>query len=294
MSALEAFHKTVFVAPAPSVQRYLSSYYFFQCVAADGHELEDLIHPEWPSARFTLSGASRGGLVNEIAEYAGPATLMGPTSKAMRIYCGTTDMFGAGILPLGWYRLTKSAANDWANKAIDVHKHPKFAVFAAIWEAIRNQKDPEEIAWTIDGLVLRAIAEPDPFETDIEAVHMALTDANIASVAELSEVTGIVSQRLERLCRRVFGFPPKRLLRRQRFLRTLASALMDPELKWSAALDDHYFDQAHFNRDFHEFMGMGPSTYLAMPRPISKAAVQARAEMLGKPLLGLQRPGFVD
>lgn len=294
MPPLDPLNTTIFVAPALSVQRYLSSYYFFQCDAAEGQELEDLIHPEWPSARFILSGVLRGGLVNDQAEIAPPASLMGPTSKAMRIYCGTTSMFGVGLLPLGWYRLTKAAAHDWANKAGDVQTQPEFAVFATIWEAIRNCQDAEEIAAIVDDIILRAIAGPDPLETEIEKVHMALTDADIGNVAELSSVTGIRAQRLERLCRRVFGFPPKRLLRRQRFLRTLANVLMDPELKWSAALDDHYFDHAHFSRDFQEFMGMRPSQYLAMQRPISKAAVQARAKMLGDPLQGLQRPGHFD
>jgi len=294
MSALTPFNRTIFVSPALSVQRYISSYYLFECETAEGQELEDLIHPEWPSARFTLSGTSRGGIFDEVAGISPPVSLMGPTSKATRIYCGTTNMFGIGLLPLGWYRLTNAPADQFANKANDVQHYPAFGVFMRIWEKIRELHDAEEIALIVDDIILRTISGPDPLEADIEAVHMAVTDADISSVAELSSATGISSQRLERLCRRVFGFPPKRLLRRQRFLRTLAKVLMEPELKWSSALDDRYFDHAHFSRDFQEFMGMGPSQYLAMPRPISKASAQARVQMLGDPLQGLQRPGFID
>jgi AraC-like DNA-binding protein len=273
----------------------VSSYYLFSCDIGDSEEqLEDLIHPEWPSARYTLEGVSRGGLVTDPPEIAPPATMMGATSKAVRICCDKTVMFGVGLLPLGWYRLTTANASLWANRACDIEQEPAFSVFAAIWHAIRDCRDADEIAALVDDIVLRSISRPDPLEADIEAVHMALTDADTANVAELSAVTGISSQRLERLCRRVFGFPPKRLLRRQRFLRTLANVLMEPELKWSAALDDNYFDQAHFNRDFQEFMGTSPTRYLATPRPISMAAVQARAKMLGDPLQGLQRPGLFD
>jgi len=59
-------------------------------------------------------------------------------------------------------------------------------------------------------------------------------------------------------------------------------------------MDAQYHDQAHFNRDFHDFMGMSPSNYLALPRPISRAAVRARAEALGQPLQVLQGPQPTD
>ena len=144
-------------------------------------------------------------------------------------------------------------------------------------------------------MLMQAIARPDPLEVEIENLHEALADPDISSVADLADATGISQQRLERLCRTVFGFPPKRLLRRQRFLRTLGSVMMDPELKWSAALDDQYFDQAHFNRDFQEFMGMSPSRYLAMPRRSVFASTLARAANISAiRCKRLQGPGFSD
>jgi methylphosphotriester-DNA--protein-cysteine methyltransferase len=91
-------------------------------------------------------------------------------------------------------------------------------------------------------------------------------------------------QRVERFSRRYFGFPPKRLLRRQRFLRSLAARLTAPDLNWSKSLDAQYHDQAHFTRDFHDFMGMSPRAYLDMPRLVSRAAASARREALGQPL----------
>jgi methylphosphotriester-DNA--protein-cysteine methyltransferase len=291
MSPLEYNAPVHFIMPAQPLLRYVSTYYFFRIDTGEDEEQEDLLHPEWGSAHFTLSGSSRGNIVTEPPFPTPQANVTGPTGKASRIFCKSMTLAGIGILPLGWHRLVKAPADRWANRVGDLD-HPEFVHFRKIWEALQGRTDPGEIAALFDGMLLRLIDRADPLETDIENIHEALADPNVSSVADLATETGIRQQRLERLCRRIFGFPPKRLLRRQRFLRTLGSVMLDPYLKWTAALDDQYFDQAHFNRDFQEFMGMSPRQYLAMPRPISIAATLARAAQVGHPLQALQGPGL--
>lgn len=277
--------------PAQPLLRYVSTYYFFRIDTGGDEEQEDLLHPEWGSAHFTLSGSSRGNIVTEPPLPTPAANVTGPTGIASRIFCKSMVLAGIGILPLGWYRLIKSPANRWANRVGDV-SHPEFRLFKQIWGELQALSEPEEFAEMFDGILITAIDRHDPLERDIENIHESLADPGISSVVDLAKATGIGQQRIERLCRKVFGFPPKRLLRRQRFLRTLGNVLLDPDLKWSAALDDQYFDQAHFNRDFHEFMGMSPSQYLAMPRPISIPSTLARTAQVGHPLQALQGPGL--
>lgn len=96
------------------------------------------------------------------------------------------------------------------------------------------------------------------------------------SVASLAQAVGVSTRTLERFSRRHFGFNPQLLLRRQRFLRSLASFMVDPTMKWIETLDSHYHDQAHFVRDFRRFMGMTPSDYAVLHRPIAMTAVRAR------------------
>lgn len=291
MQPLNAHEPVHFIMPAQQLLRYVSTYYFFRIEIPDDKEQEDLLHPEWGSAHFTLSGSSRGNIVTEPPQPTPAANVTGPTGKASRIFCKSMVLAGIGILPLGWYRLIKAPADRWANRVGDL-QHPEFALFNTIWGEMRGLSEPAAMAAVFDDLLIRAVSSPDALESDIENIHDALANPHAASVSDLADATGITQQRLERLCRRVFGFPPKRLLRRQRFLRTLGSVMLDPNLKWSAALDDQYFDQAHFNRDFQEFMGMSPSQYIAMPRPISTAATLARAAQVGHPLQALQGPGL--
>jgi AraC-like DNA-binding protein len=293
MSSLDSNNPIHFILPAQPLLRYVSTYYFFRIETGEDEEQEDLLHPEWGSAHFTLSGSSRGNIVTEPSMPTPAANVTGPTGKASRIFCKSMMLAGIGILPLGWYRLINAPADRWANRVGDL-EHPEFSLFRQIWGGLQGMSDPEQMAALFDGVLLKAIDRHDALEKDIEDIHEALADPDISSVVDLANATGISQQRLERLCRKVFGFPPKRLLRRQRFLRTLGNVMLDPDLKWSAALDDQYFDQAHFNRDFQEFMGMSPSQYLAMARPISIPSTLARALQVGHPLQALQGPGLSE
>ena len=117
----------------------------------------------------------------------------------------------------------------------------------------------------------------------------ALLDPELVSVAQLAEQMGMNVRALERLSRRAFGFPPKLLLRRQRFLRSLARFMIDPSLGWLGALDCHYHDQSHFVRDFRRFMGMNTSAYAKADKPILVAAARGRMAIAGEAVQGLHR-----
>jgi AraC-like DNA-binding protein len=292
MSSLDVSASVKFILPTQPLLRYVSTYYFFEIDTGSAGEQEDLLHPEWASAHFTLKGSLRGSIVTEEPVPTAAANITGPTMKASRIFCGSMFLVGIGMLPLGWYRLVPCPAERWANRVGGLEEEPEFGLFKKIWDEMQGMTDPAEIAALFDDVLMGAVTRPDALENDIENMHAAFANPDVRSVADLCNVTKISQQRLERLSRRVFGFPPKRLLRRQRFLRTLGAIMLDPDLKWSAALDEHYFDQAHFNRDFQEFMGMSPGQYLAMPRPVSIASTQGRAAHVGHPLQALQGPGL--
>ena len=136
--------------------------------------------------------------------------------------------------------------------------------------------DADRIALGINDFLMRHADRPVPQEEQILACQEALRDPDIANVTELGERLGIGERSLERLCGRHFGFPPKLLLRRQRFLRSLARFMLDPRRTWSKAIDGQYYDQAQFVRDFRSFMGMTPSEYADTPHPILEKIMAQR------------------
>ncbi|HEY6868463.1 MAG TPA: helix-turn-helix domain-containing protein, partial [Novosphingobium sp.] len=127
-------------------------------------------------------------------------------------------------------------------------------------------------------------------EQRILAIHSALVDPDVGTVSELARRAGASTRTVERIAGQAFGFSPMLLLRRQRFMRSLAQYMLDPSLKWIGALDGHYHDQAHFIRDFHRFMGMSPREYALLDKPILSAVMRARDRYWGSAAQTLDSP----
>lgn len=133
-----------------------------------------------------------------------------------------------------------------------------------------------------DAALLDLLARRRPTPPAVLAMDRALRTqprdmATFAARAALSPRT------LHRLCLQAYGFPPKRLLRRQRFLYTLGLIRVTPDPVLGTLIDAEYHDQSHFNRDFRDFMGMTARAYAATPRALMRAAAAAQMS-IGIPL----------
>ena len=97
-----------------------------------------------------------------------------------------------------------------------------------------------------------------------------------ADVERLADDVGVSQRTLYRLCLRAFGFAPKRLMRRQRFLETLGAMRDNRSAEVGSIIGDGYYDHSHFNRDFRDFMGMTARRYASTPRELMTAAAAAQ------------------
>ncbi len=290
MQPLEPVSKTRFVLPPPPLQRYLTTYYFSEIESLDGTAVSDMLLPQWASIRFIYQGRVDMTVPDHKPQPSPLAAMTGPTSLASPISSKSAKIAAFGLLPLGWHKFVGQPASRWANKVIDVETTHKFDLFAQIWDAIRNLETEAEMIDTFNHMLLEALEPSDAEDDRIEAAHLALTDPAIDSVGALCERLDMDTKQLSRFSNRVFGFLPKLLLRRQRFVRTLGQALMNPDQSWSECVDLNYYDQAHFNRDFKRFMGLTPRQYMAQPHPIFGIGATERTKALGRPLQAMDRP----
>lgn len=279
-----------FHAPPVDLRRFFTTFYYTEFALPRGETVQDSLHPEWAGLRMFDGSGAESWMAGQTPVHATFA-VSGPTSRAIRFKISKCRFWGVGLLPLGWEQFATGPAQDCANLIGDGLAEPAFAPFVPLWQTLFDGTADE--AAELARIVGFFRARSTPLCRDaarIGAIHAALVDPEIGTVSELVEMVGVGQRTVERICQRAFGFAPKLLLRRQRFMRSLSLFMLDPTLKWIGALDSHYHDQAQFVRDFHEFMGLTPREYAAQPHPVLEQFMRERARMAGAAVQTLDRP----
>lgn len=281
---------TRFFPLSDALRPYISTIYQTEVAVPEGGRVDDYLHPEWANLRFIEGDAPLAAVGGSPIATMPRFVATGPTSSASYFAAGNMRTWGIGLLPMGWAKFVALPAADLADHFCDGSVHPAFAPFASLAERLRQTNDVDAAVATIDAHFCGLLASAPPDDPAILAAHRALVDDDLSSVADLSEKLALSERSIERLSHRAFGFPPKLLLRRQRFLRSLGRFMLDPSMAWIDTMDHHYYDQAQFTRDFQRFMGMSPRDYAARPKPILGAAAVARAAAAGAAVQGLHKP----
>lgn len=275
-----------FHRPAEAFANLVTAIYFVEVKGPDDAEIPDLLHPEWGNLRFGTGAPWDIAMGDTFASIPAP-TLFGPTSRARAIRARPGTVIGIGFTPQGWNSLIGVSASQLADRVVAADPVlPGIAEIDRRLRAAAGDVARLEAVNTYLASLRRAGRVPD---RRIDTVLSRLGESDDQSVEELADAVGMNPTQLSRNCRRWFGFTTKILMRRQRFLRTLAR-LMSPEgHSISDVLDDAYCDQSHFNREFRRFMGMPPRAYFARPRSILRAAARSREQEIGEALQGLHR-----
>lgn len=278
-----------FAIPSEPLRPFISTYWEME-VTGTG-VVEDMLHPEWANIRITLDVPWEFGRSSQTLVPMVDGIIHGPTSHGTYVRGAASTAFGIGLLPTGWNRFWRRAANEYADqtRSLDVLMGDDAKLLIA---GARGLPDLAARAAFADETFLAILAKSPrtPFDDRVDALFQVLIDPASATVDQMTETLGLPQSRLARLSKRGFGFPPKLLLRRQRFLRMLGTLHARPYEEWNDFIDPQYVDQSHMIRDFQRFLGVAPSHYFAMKRPILAAAAKARAAMFGQPLQGLHLP----
>lgn len=280
-----------FYPPPETLRGCFTSFYLTEIDPDEAGSLQDSLHPEWGGLRFFSSNETVAWTDAGLRVSAASFHATGPTSHPVHFSLPKIRMWGIGLLPLGWAKFVGRPASELANLLCDGRTNPAFNRFVPLADRLFGDC-PDEA-----GELARIIAFfrqlggfPLADERRMLTIHAALVDPEVVTVSELVNRVSASQRTVERLCLRHFGFAPKLLLRRQRFMRSLVQFMLDPSLKWIGAMDSSYHDQAQFVRDFHEFMGLTPREYAHQPHPILDRFVRERLKARGAAVQTLDMP----
>ena len=264
-----------FLPPNPALSDAIIFYY---AARIGDQAVEDLLHPEGAHIRLLLAGDWRITFADGAsASVTSPTVaLTGALSRSATVRGAPgAVMVSVGLLPPGWGLLTDLSAADYVD---GLHPLSDLVGDAAdeILQGLDAGSDDEACVRALDTWFLRRRTERPPADLLVSKVHAGLMDEQVASVAEWARRLGCSTRQLERIVRDYIGITPKRLLRRQRFLRSSASLRERPLGAWSQAIDERYADQPQFIREFNYFMGMPPRVYFARKSPLMTAGAEAR------------------
>ena len=247
----------------------------------------DILPPDIASIKIIVSGnwssgASKSALEPELHL----ASLSGPSSHGHWLSGHNGTGFAVGLNPLAWPGLLGGKAGHYAEK------HEALETF---WGASVDLLLPElracpDFQARVDAMNRFFLERRIPIDPDIvdqvAAVRQALADPECSSVEQLAERAGMTQSRLLRLTMGYFGFTPKLLIRKERFRRMLHRADLFSYGNWRQFIESQYVDQSHLIRDFKRFLGLAPSQYMALDRPIVAAAFAEARRVLGMPSIG--------
>lgn len=245
-----------YAAPAADLKDFVSVFYSFR---SDLPRFEDDDRADLAQIRFQISGSGSYRFADGHRQQAPEVQIVGPTMGVTHVSVdGPADVFGAGLLPAGWGAMIAIDASSVTNRVID-----GAGLFGAevrdVLERLRATDVLEErvaIAGDlIRSLVGRGHERPRWFTRTVDDW---LQSSLNPQVDDLVAAARLSRRQVERLCKRLYGCPPKLLARKYRALRA-AVVLAKGEASIAELLTQGFYDQSHCIREIKRFTGVTPT-----------------------------------
>ncbi|HEX8447283.1 MAG TPA: hypothetical protein VF649_11795 [Sphingomonas sp.] len=218
------------------------------------------------------------------------ASLIGPTSRALRVATQGGTMVGIGISAAGWIRMTGQSAHLCHNQILPAETLLGTEAVAGLIAALEAAPDDHAVKPLLDGLLPPLFGRDDPQAATIDALMALSVQDGVIEVGDVAQRIGLHDTMLRRVSQRAFGMPPKLLLRRARFLRSFVHLFLGGDIDDRSRIDSSYFDMSHYLRDANAFLGTTPRRFLQAATPFLAASIRARMAVLGAPTQALHEP----
>lgn len=266
-------------SPGARLEKLVSSFYRLDF---EGDRFSELERADRAQFRFHLRGSGEYHFATSETVPTFPVTIIGPTTgPVMAVASGPQTVFGWGMLPEGWVALMGKGTEKFVDTAIDARE-----IFGDSIMALS-----EQLIAAPDFMAQRAIGKSFAkdiyknenttafeFTTKVDNWLLEHIDPDIDILAEL---TGLSPRQLERVTKRYYGMPPKKLARKYRALRA-AQALARGDSLDDAGLGLAFYDQSHLIRELKAFTGLTPGQLKAGQSELTQITMDGRRSLGGK------------
>lgn len=266
-------------APAPALRPLFPSYAVLDSNPAVWRGPDSWILPSWAQIWVVVTDAPVLVAVRRRGPaQLGQAMLFGSSSHAAPVASGGGVTVVIDLSPIGWARLFGPTADTMRDQVKQLALDWAEALIARLHASDRAV----EVKPVLDTLLTGHLPPTNPDEPLVARAQAALLDGQ--SVGAAAEIAGITPRLLLSLCNRYWGYGPKVLIRRTRFMRGLTAMLMDGGPPNFSTPPPGYHDVPHFLRDGNLFLGLTPRRFLSLPMPYLRAVLRARTAVLGSPV----------
>ncbi len=273
--------------PAPALAGLVSDYHVLDSEPRADAPANGWMLPNSPAIRFIPHRSPMTLAIGTADRTPLPgAAFYGATSKAARMVVARGGVtIGFNLTPVGFARLLDADASKLRDKVTPLERLLAPAWVDALARRLRDHDRGRAVKAILDEMLPALFAVPHRQETQIRQVADLLARPSVTDLRAEAAAIGIPQRRLERLANRYFGYPPKLLLNRARFLRSImALKIAGPPY---ALNDPDYHDDSHFIRNGHRFLGMTPLQFLRMETTYLDSVLRARSIVHGAALAAL-------
>lgn len=274
--------------PHASLEGLIGDYFIFDSEGPESVGSVEWMLPNWPVIRFALA---ENPMTIEAPDWRWSPLLeagfYGPTSRVLKHTSSSGVSMGVSLTPAGVARLFDIDVADYRDRMVPLQSLLPDGCEQLVAELRASDQGPA-VKFIFDRFFLPRMNRPHPAEPRIMALNRLLLDDAIQTVGDLASAVDLPVHSLARLANSRFGFPPKTLLTRTRFLRSLVALKLADSPHDYRLIDEGYSDTSHFLRDSERFLGMTARRFLKLETPFLDAVLRARLLVLGTatPALG--------
>ncbi len=229
----------------------------------EGHdtEVQKVVPDGCPELIFHFGDPYEIGNGKGLAEIQEPCLVAGQLDRPIYLRpTGKSGVLGIKFKPLGLWRMFGTDMHLLTNYAYSLSDVIP-SVFENLTQRLRQSSSQKDrISQVEDVLLGYAIKAKPENELDLVIETIQSSKGQI-TLSGLAHHFNISNRKIERLFHQRVGISAKRYSRLIRFT-SVFSLIQKPAMtKAEASYLAGYFDQAHFNRDFHQFTGESPEIY---------------------------------